>query len=63
VLDELEIVGSRLGPRRFAVDALAAVERGEVEPQVSKTMGFEQVNEAFEELAAGTVDGRIVIRL
>lgn len=63
VLDELEIVGSRLGPRRFAVDALAAVERGEVEPQVSKLMPFEAVNEAFVELAAGTVDGRIVVQL
>jgi D-arabinose 1-dehydrogenase-like Zn-dependent alcohol dehydrogenase len=63
VLDELEIVGSRLGPRRFAIDALAAVERGEVEPQVSKLMPFDQVNEAFAELAAGVVDGRIVIQL
>jgi D-arabinose 1-dehydrogenase-like Zn-dependent alcohol dehydrogenase len=63
VLDEMEIVGSRLGPRRYAVDALAAVERGEIEPQVSKLLPFDKVNEAFAELAAGTVDGRIVIQL
>lgn len=63
VLDELEVVGSRLGPRRFAEESLAAVERGDVVPQVSKLMPFEAVNDAFAELAAGSVDGRIVIQL
>jgi D-arabinose 1-dehydrogenase-like Zn-dependent alcohol dehydrogenase len=63
VLDELEIVGSRLGTLESAQAALGAVERGDVVPEIGMVVGFDDVNDAFGALAEGSVDGRIVVRV
>jgi D-arabinose 1-dehydrogenase-like Zn-dependent alcohol dehydrogenase len=63
VLDEIEIVGSRLGSFESSRAALGAVERGDVVPQIGMVVGFDEVNDAFGALAEGSVDGRIVVRV
>jgi propanol-preferring alcohol dehydrogenase len=61
VLEEITILGSRVGTLQDARDALAAVESGAVVPQIMRTAPLTEINEALDALAAGRVDGRIVI--
>jgi D-arabinose 1-dehydrogenase-like Zn-dependent alcohol dehydrogenase len=61
VLEEITILGSRVGTLDDARDALAAVESGAVVPQIMRTAPLSDINEALDALAAGRVDGRIVI--
>jgi D-arabinose 1-dehydrogenase-like Zn-dependent alcohol dehydrogenase len=61
VLEEITILGSRVGTLVDARDALAAVESGAVVPQIMRTAPLSDINEALDALAAGRVDGRIVI--
>jgi propanol-preferring alcohol dehydrogenase len=61
VLEEITILGSRVGTLEDARDALAAVESGAVVPQIMRTAPLSEINEALDALAAGRVDGRIVI--
>jgi D-arabinose 1-dehydrogenase-like Zn-dependent alcohol dehydrogenase len=61
VLDEVEVIGSRVASRAEAARALAAVERGEVTPQVMEVMPLERTGEALDLLARGRVEGRLVI--
>jgi D-arabinose 1-dehydrogenase-like Zn-dependent alcohol dehydrogenase len=61
VLEEITILGSRVGTLEDARDALAAVESGAVVPQIMRTAPLTEINEALGALAAGRVDGRIVI--
>jgi alcohol dehydrogenase, propanol-preferring len=61
VLEEITILGSRVGTREDARDALAAVASGAVKPQIMRTSPLSAINEELDELAAGRVDGRLVI--
>ncbi len=61
--EEITVFGSRAGTRDDAVSALAAVERGDVSPQIAARFALEDVNEALDLLAAGDVIGRLVIEL
>jgi D-arabinose 1-dehydrogenase-like Zn-dependent alcohol dehydrogenase len=60
-LDELTILGSRVGSVQDAADALDAVARGVVIPTVSETIGLEEVNEGLSRLRAGEVVGRLAV--
>ncbi len=60
-LDELTILGSRVGSVGDAADALDAVARGVVVPTVSETIGLEDVNEGLRRLRAGEVVGRLTV--
>jgi len=61
VLEEITILGSRVGTREDARDALAAVQAGAVVPLIMRTSPLAAINEELAELAAGRVDGRLVI--
>jgi 2-desacetyl-2-hydroxyethyl bacteriochlorophyllide A dehydrogenase len=61
VLNEISILGSRLGSRADAVEALAAVERGAVVPLVADTGRLDDVNTLLGRLAAGEALGRFVV--
>lgn len=61
VLENIRILGSRnltLEDSRAALEALAA---GAVTPQISRRVGFDQVNEALDLLRQGRAGGRIVV--
>ena len=60
-LDELTILGSRVGSVSDAADALDAVARGVVIPTVSETIGLEDINEGLRRLRAGEVVGRLAV--
>ncbi len=62
-LDQLRIEGNRGGNLAHARAALAAVERGEIEPLIDHVAPLEAADEVLDELRAGTVLGRVVIRL
>lgn len=61
VLEEITILGSRVGTLTDARDALAAVQAGTVVPQIMRTAPLEDINDALTALAAGRIEGRIVI--
>lgn len=61
VLAEITVIGSRMATREDACAALAAVEAGEIAPVIMRRMPLDAVNAALDALAAGEVDGRIVI--
>ena len=60
-LDELTILGSRVGSLQDAGDALDAVARGAVVPTVSETISLEEVNDGLRRLRAGEVVGRLAV--
>jgi D-arabinose 1-dehydrogenase-like Zn-dependent alcohol dehydrogenase len=62
VLGELTILGSRNGSYADARAALDAVARGEVAPTIDRIVPLEETPRALEELRAGRVRGRIVVR-
>ncbi|EIW85860.1 mannitol-1-phosphate dehydrogenase M1PDH1 [Coniophora puteana RWD-64-598 SS2] len=57
----LKIVGSALGTRQDAIEALDLVARGKVVTQYT-TRPLEDVDSVFEDLAAGKVTGRVVLQ-
>jgi D-arabinose 1-dehydrogenase-like Zn-dependent alcohol dehydrogenase len=61
VLDEIDVLGSRVASREDARAALDAVERGDVRPHVSRTLPLARVNEALGLLRGGEVEGRLVL--
>lgn len=63
VLGELSLRGSRNASLDQARAALRAVERGDVEPVISRRVSLEETDEALAALRAGTVTGRIVVTL
>jgi len=62
VLEEVEIVGSRVAGRGQARDALDAVEDGRVRPKIMDSLPLERLDVALARLRAGEVEGRLVLR-
>ena len=60
-LDEISILGSRVGSLRDAADALDAVARGAVRPAVNDPIPLEEVNDGLARLRAGQVVGRLTV--
>jgi propanol-preferring alcohol dehydrogenase len=60
VLKGLTIRGSIVGTRQDMVEALDFYSRGKIRPTVH-TRRLEEINDVFDELRAGTVDGRVVL--
>lgn len=63
VLEEITLLGARVGTREDARDVLRAVEEGSIRPSVMDAMPLERVNDALDRLTAGEVVGRVVIDL
>jgi 2-desacetyl-2-hydroxyethyl bacteriochlorophyllide A dehydrogenase len=63
VLSELALIGSRASSREDARAALAAVEAGEIVPEIAATYALDDVNAALERQRAGGVGGRLVIEM
>ncbi len=61
VLEEITLLGARVGTRDDARDVLAAVAQGWIRPAVMDELPLEQVNAALDRLRAGDVVGRLVI--
>lgn len=62
VLEEIEVLGSRVASLAQARDALDAVEDGRIAPRIMKSMPLEELESALEMLRAGEVEGRLVVR-
>jgi propanol-preferring alcohol dehydrogenase len=60
VLKGLTVRGSIVGTRRDMVEALDFYARGQIHPTVA-TRKLDEINEIFDEMARGTIAGRIVI--
>jgi len=60
VLKGLTVRGSIVGTRQDMVEALDFYARGQIHPTVA-TRKLDEINEVFDEMARGTIDGRIVI--
>lgn len=63
VLDEIEIRGSRYVSRAELESAIELVRTGRVRPIVDMVKPLEDVNDAFDELQAGGVVGRVVLQV
>lgn len=61
VLKGLTVRGSIVGTRQDMIEALDFYARGLIHPTVS-TRSLEEINDIFEEMKDGVIDGRIVIR-
>ena len=61
VLKGLTIRGSIVGTRQDMVEALDFYARGLIHPKVS-TRPLEDINDVLDELAAGRIDGRVVVQ-
>ncbi|QIM19686.1 alcohol dehydrogenase AdhP [Leucobacter coleopterorum] len=62
VLKGLTIRGSIVGTRQDMIEALDFYARGMIHPTVAERP-LDDINEVFEEMKAGAIDGRIVLRL
>jgi propanol-preferring alcohol dehydrogenase len=60
VLKGLTVRGSIVGTRRDMVEALDFYARGQIHPTVA-TRKLDEINEIFDEMTRGAIDGRIVI--
>lgn len=60
---ELEIIGSRNGGIQDAIDALALISRGILDPPIAARFSLDEINEAFTALEHGTSSGRVVINI
>jgi alcohol dehydrogenase, propanol-preferring len=60
VLKGLTVRGSIVGTRQDMVEALDFYARGQIHPTVA-TRKLDEINEVFDEMTHGTIDGRIVI--
>jgi D-arabinose 1-dehydrogenase-like Zn-dependent alcohol dehydrogenase len=63
VLEEITLLGARVGTRDDARDVLRAIEEGAIQQSVMDALPLEYVNDALERLRAGEVVGRVVIDL
>jgi D-arabinose 1-dehydrogenase-like Zn-dependent alcohol dehydrogenase len=63
VLEEIAILGARLGTRAEACEVLNAVQQGWIRPTVTDELPLEGVNAALDRLRSGDVVGRLVINL
>jgi D-arabinose 1-dehydrogenase-like Zn-dependent alcohol dehydrogenase len=63
VLEELTLLGARVGTREDARDVLRAVEDGAIRPAIMDALPLERVNDALDRLRAGEVLGRLVVDL
>jgi D-arabinose 1-dehydrogenase-like Zn-dependent alcohol dehydrogenase len=61
VLEEITLLGARVGTREDARDVLRAVENGSIRPVIMDAIPLEGVNEALDRLRAGEVLGRLVV--
>jgi propanol-preferring alcohol dehydrogenase len=62
VLKRLTIRGSIVGTRRDLVDALEFAARGKVR-SIYETQPLEAINEVFDRLQSGDINGRVVLQL
>lgn len=62
-LEELSILGARVGDRDDARQVIAALEDGLIRPTIMDELALEEVNAALHRLDAGHVVGRLVINL
>ena len=60
VLRAITIRGSIVGTRQDMIEALDFYARGEIHPTVT-TRSLDEVNEIFDEMEKGKIDGRIVM--
>ena len=60
VLKGLTVRGSIVGTRQDMVEALDFYARGEIHPTVA-TRRLDEINEIFDEMERGAIDGRLVI--
>jgi alcohol dehydrogenase, propanol-preferring len=60
VLKGLTVRGSIVGTRQDMVEALDFYARGQIHPTVA-TRKLDEINEVFDEMSRGTIDGRVVI--
>jgi propanol-preferring alcohol dehydrogenase len=61
VLKRITVRGSIVGTRQDLAESIAFAVEGKVKANVS-VEPLEQVNDVFERLAAGKVEGRVVLR-
>ena len=61
VLKRLTVRGSIVGTRQDMVEALDFYSRGLIHPTIS-TRSLEEINDVFDEMKKGAIDGRVVIR-
>ena len=61
--NEYQVIGCRFIPKVELLQLLRLIEKGKIKPVVSKTLPFDQVNEALAELKDGNILGRIVLTL
>ena len=61
VLKRLTVRGSIVGTRQDMVEALDFYSRGLIHPTIS-TRSLEEINDVFDEMKNGAIDGRVVIR-
>lgn len=61
VLKRLTVRGSIVGTRQDMVEALDFYSRGLIHPTIS-TRSLEEINDIFDEMKKGAIDGRVVIR-
>jgi len=61
VLEEISIMGARVGLREDAAPVLREIEEGRIHPTVMEELSLEDVNHALERLAGHQVVGRLVI--
>lgn len=61
VLKGLTIRGSIVGTRQDMIEAIDFYDRGLIHPTIS-TRSLDDINEVFDEMKAGAIDGRIVIK-
>jgi D-arabinose 1-dehydrogenase-like Zn-dependent alcohol dehydrogenase len=60
-LEELTIIGARVGTRDEAREVISAIEAGVVRPTIMDALPLHAVNTALDRLTAGEVIGRLVI--
>lgn len=61
VLKGLTIRGSIVGTRQDMVEAVQFYADGKIKPTVT-TRPLEEINEVFDEMIAGKIDGRVVLK-
>ncbi len=60
VMNGVDVMGSRSYTREDVRTALGLMERKKVDPLVDRRVSLEQVDEALDQIASGTVTGRVV---
>jgi len=60
VMNGIDVLGSRSYTREDVRVALGLMERGKVDPLVGQRVGLEEVDQALDRIAEGSVTGRVV---